>query len=240
MAHILPPAPYYARMLKVLNLRSTLAVFCLASMSALHAGDPVHEERNRIANPGFESGRSDWKLFIAPQSQTGPSQEPLFEVVEDNKHGGNASARTNSETGERYSLKADGPALEVTAGQRYHVSAWVRFGDDARLVKNLPGAYVRLTLSQADGKDIKDPLLHIHICVNGKIFRSPLFSKGRANIYQLPSGWQKLEGVIEIPASAKSVTPELYVHGVTGSVNWDDIEMVEVASSAPLSKIISE
>ena len=215
-------------------------MFCLASASALHAGDPAHGEKNRIANPGFESGKSEWKLFSASKVETGPSEQPTFEVAEDNVHGGKASARMTSANGDRCGLKSDGPALGVSSGQRYRVSAWVRFADDARLVQNLPGAYIRLTLSQANGKDIDDPQLHIHICLNGKIARSLIVYKGRCNIYQIPTGWQKLEGVVQIPVGTSNVTPELYLHGVSGSVNWDDVEMVEVAASTPLSKMITE
>lgn len=228
-------------MLRVLNAKSTLTMLCFAWASVLHAGGPTPEAKNRIANPGFESSSADWKLFLAPRTDSGPSQQPVFEVVNDTKHTGNASARLTSDVGERYALKATGPAVDVAPGQRYRVSAWVHFDENAHLAQEgRPGAYIRLTLSQVSGKDIDDPLLHMHICLNGKAARSPAINKGVCNIYTLPKGWQKLEGVVEIPAGTKTITPELYVHGVVGAVNWDDVEMVEVSKSAPLSQMINE
>ena len=227
-------------MSNALKLRSTFGLFYLAWAFVLHADGPKPEEKNRIENPGFESSSAGWKLFVAPRVDSGLNHQPAFEIVDDKKHGGNASARLTSDTGERYAIRAEGSALEVTPKQRFRISAWVCFGENAYMPQGLPGAYVRLTLSQADGKDIKDPLLHIHICANGKVARSTAINKGLCNIYTVPKGWQKLEGVVEIPSGTKKVMPELYVHGAVGSINWDDIEMVEVSNSTPLSQMVSE
>lgn len=197
--------------------------------STLLSANPAE---NQIDNPGFESGGDGWTLFLPKD------ENQTLSIVQEEPHSGANCARTFSPTVSRYALKVDGFKVAVTPGQRLKVSAWVRFGDDAVLAEPQPAAYIRLQLRNKDGHEIADPLLHFHICLDGTAARSPVMWGWKKNIKTLPQGWQHLEGVVEIPDGVTTLVPEFFVHGVSGSVFWDDLSLSEVDATEPLSEMV--
>lgn len=202
-----------------------LAFASLAYCPAAHA-------QNLIPNPGFESGTAGWGLLV-PKESEGKAQ-PL-QLSQTEVHSGTAAVAINVTGGARVGIGTK--TIQVKQGDRYRLTAWVKFGDNVQFKPGTPGAYFRATLLQGEGKDIKDiddPQKHMQIGLQGTMARSTQIIKLAVN--ELPKEWTKLEGVIEIPATTTYITPNFFVEGVTGTVFIDDLGMELVPASTPLSR----
>lgn len=220
-----PPSPH---MIVSSPLRCLLALVLAAS--------PVLtiKAANLVENADFEAGEEGWSLMVPPESDG--LVDPL-NYSTDIHHEGSTSAATTSNGPARYAL-CPKKAIEVKPGQRYRLTAWVYFADDALLERAAPGAYIRGTVLNESKSDVKTPPEHLHIGLKGDVVNSGAFIN-ELNITELPKGWQKIEGVIEIPEGVSFLAPHLFVHGAVGTVYWDDVKVEKVPSTIPLSRVIS-
>ena len=203
----------------------------LVFVAAISAVPFVHAE-NLLPNPGFESGQEGWGLFI-PADDTGAPVE--FSVTKDDPHSGAASGVLKIEEPRRYGITCQ-KSFPVSPGEKYRLQAWVKFSKDARLEKNFPAAYIRATVSDAARLELPDGLGHIHIGLAGEVARSP--SVAKLAVPGLPSGWRKIDAVIEIPPDTAYLGFTLFDHGVVGTVFWDDVLFELVDPNTPLSKVL--
>ena len=205
----------------MLSLIRSLALLATVSVASF-----VHAD-NVLPNPGFESGQDGWVSWVPPAHEGAKVQ---WIVANEDPHSGAACAMMKSEEPVRWALSSK-QINQVLPGEKYRIQAWVKFSKDTKIEQGAPGAYVRLTL----GQSVTDPLGHIHVGLAG-VARSP--SMGKLIVPQLPSGWQKIDAVIEIPANTSTVTISLLSHGVTGAISWDDVSFELVDSKTPLSKVL--
>lgn len=203
--------------------RSLPLLVTLAAVTLAHAN-------NFVENPGFEAGQKGWLVPTTQEYANHP-----WDIAEEDPHSGGACASLTSEEPGRYAIGAE-QTHKVLQGERYRIEAWVKFSKDARLEGDFPVAYIRATLTEASRLDISDPLGHIHVGLLGGVARSP--SVGKLGVPELPSGWRKIEAVIEIPPDAAFLQLNLFVHGVVGTVFWDDVSFESVDAGTPLSKIL--
>jgi hypothetical protein len=201
---------------------------------ALVLGTPAALADNAIENPGFEAGKEKWGPFIPSESQ---GIQLKWDVSATEPHGGTMAAEMASGEAARWVLTPS-ERIPVNPGEKYRVTAWVRFGEGAQLVGNAPAAYVRLVLSDAAKQDIPDPMLHLHLGLAGDVVRSTAIA--RINVPDLPTGWQKIEGVIEVPPDVALIGLNLVVHGVVGTTYWDDVSFELVPAETPLSPVLEK
>jgi len=187
--------------------------------------------QNLIPNPSFESGTTGWGQFI-PTDADGKVQP--IQLVYSDVHSGTTAAEINVAGGARTAIIVDN--INVKPGQKYRFIAWVKFTDNAQLKAGMPGAYLRVTLLEARGKDIADPLGAFYIDLQGKVARKSTI--GKLAITELPRHWTKLEGVIEIPEGTNLTVPSIFLQGVTGTVIIDDVSFEMVPDNTSLSSII--
>lgn len=203
-----------------LYLSSFIALGCGQLLAAVSA--------NLVENPGFEDGDTAWSLGIPSEAE---GLVDGFKISKDNPHSGQACASLSSSEPTRYILIAKTP-INVSPGDKIKMTAWVRFGYTAVLKTGFPGVYFRAGLMTALKQDISDPLRHLHVGLGGKTARSTSVMEKLA-IDALPSGWTKIEGVVEIPEETAYAYPTLVVHGVSGTVFWDDVSIEIVSSKTP-------
>jgi Carbohydrate binding domain len=192
------------------------------------------QAENAVQNPGFESDKEGWKLFVAPGSE---GSEAVFDVATDNPHAGSSAAKLSAVSAIRYGIYPM-DMVSVEPGEHYRVTAWVRFGDDAELKSEAPAAYLRATLFESPKVDISDPRGHMHIGLSGAMARNDEVDK--LKVTELPKGWTKIEGVIEIPPSVTLMGLTLFDQGVSGSIYWDDVAIEKVDASTPLAPSVSK
>jgi len=194
---------------------------------------PLVRADNLVVNPGFESGKQEWVLFVPQQFQ---GAELTWDMVQESPHEGAVSMSMNSGEPARWAL---GSVKRITAtpGEKYRISAWVKFGKGAEFSGNAPAAYLRLVLHDSAMQDIPDPKLHIHVGLNGEVARSDALTK--LNVNELPGeGWHKIEAVVEIPDQTASVRINLFAEGVKGTVYWDDVSLELVPAETELSSVV--
>jgi hypothetical protein len=198
----------------------------------LGAEDSLAE--NLVVNGGFEAGKSGWGQFIPEESK---SASVSWNISETDPHGGTVAAVMTNPKEARWALN---PAarIPVKPGEKYRVTAWIRFGKDAKLEGTFPAAYVRLVFTDAGQKDISDRRLHIHLGLSGNFAWSTALAM--LNVASLPTNWKKMEGVLEIPPGADLVGINLMVHGVSGTIYWDDIAFEPVPAVTPLSPALDK
>jgi hypothetical protein len=126
--------------------------------------------------------------------------------------------------------------VKTSPEERYRVRGWIKFSKDAQLAGDFPVAYIRETLFERMGVPPPNPLGNIHIGLTGDVARQPSIKK--LGVPQLPPGWQKIEAVIEIPPDCFLMCLALTVHGVVGTVCWDDVSVELVPAETPLSKVL--
>jgi hypothetical protein len=210
--------------------------FVLTAVGALSlAGIFSAQAGNLIENPGFESGVDDkWWLLVPEQSIE--LAEPLKVSEEkENVHEGRKSVEIITRGMVRVGVCTK-KVYPVRPGDRYRFTAWVKFGKDAKIEGKVPAAYLRFTLFGEDKKDIPAEELHMHIGLNGKMARQK--AVGSLWVAGLPRGWQKIEGVVEIPEGVAYVGPVLMIDGVVGTCYYDDADFEKVSSTTPLSREI--
>lgn len=212
-------------------LKFSLPIALIATLSAV----TVVRADNLVLNPGFESGKQEWVLFVPSEFQ-GTALE--WDMVEESPHDGAVSMSMTSGEPARWALGSM-KRIPVAPGEKYRLSAWVRFGKGSELVGSAPAAYIRLVLQNAESQDISDPLLHIHIGLNGDVARSNALAKLHPT--ELPGeGWHKIEGIVAIPQETATVRINLFVEGVKGTVYWDDVSLELVPPETELSPVLGK
>ena len=199
----------------------------LALLAAISVAPLLHAE-NLVPNPGFEDGQDGWVLFVPPINEGAKVQ---WVVVNDDPHSGAACLSMKSDEPIRWAVSSK-KAFKVSPGEKYRVQAWVKYSKDAKIEPGAPGANIRVTLVKLSPSD---PLGHIHVGLAGVVRSS---SVRKLNVPQLPSGWQKIEAVIEIPADNDLVDLSLFSQGVAGTMFWDDVSFELVDPNTPLSKVL--
>lgn len=207
---------------------AVLLAFAMLAVSAAFAG-----AQNLAPNPGFEAGLAGWELVVGPESR-GVGAVTEAKAAADAPHGGQASARMNTDVRIRYTLSTDGKApIPVVPGQRYRVGAWVKVAPDAVLQPGQALVYLRLALMEAPGQSTRDPRGNLHVGLAGTMARTADLPKLAGA--DLPGEWRKIEGVVEIPPGQAFVAIGLFVERVVGAVYWDDVVLEGVDPSTPLS-----
>jgi len=201
-------------------------------VASLVLSSPLLRAENLIANPGFEFGEEKWALFIPPEHVGVPVE---LTIVSDESQSGAASVSVHAGEPIRFAIGAK-KSLSVARGERYRIRAWIKFSKDAEITGEGPVAYVRAKLAESSNLDIADALGHIHIGLTGDVARNPSVQK--LAVPELPTGWRKIEAVIEIPDTAVLMGINLFLDGVTGTVFWDDISVELVSPRTPLSRMI--
>ena len=207
----------------------TLKILMVASAVS---STPMLRADTLIANPGFESGEEEWVLFIPPEHVGAPVE---WTIANDESQSGAASASVKSGEPVRFALSSK-KVISVAPGEKYRIRAWLKFSKDAEISGDGPVAYIRATLSEASKLDIADALGHFHIGLTGDVARNPAVQK--LAVLQVPKGWRKIEAVIEIPDGAALMGLNLFTHGVTGTVYWDDVSVELVPPQTQLSRVI--
>jgi len=209
----------------MLSLIRSLALFATLSAAPFAFAD------NILPNPGFESGQEGWATFVPPAHE---GAKVLWIVANEDPHSGAACAMMKSDEPVRWALNSK-RGVKVLPGEKYRVQAWVKYAKDVKIEQGHPGAYIRVTLIEVTGQSTADPLGHIHIGLAG-VARNA--SVGKLFMPQLPSGWQKIDAVIEIPANTGTVGIALFSQGVTGAISWDDVSFELVDAKTPLSQVL--
>ncbi len=206
-------------------------------MAAALLAHPAFAAKSLLKGEGFETGEQEWKIFL-PLEHNGSAGAVKFEIVKDAKeaHDGKAFAELTSTEPIRWGIN---PGMkDVKEGKRYRISAWVKFSKDARMTK--PGAasvFIRATLHNAAGQDlVEDSIVHFHIGLNGKV--TGVKNTSQLAVPQLPTRWEQIEAVVEIPQGAAKVNLVLFINGIIGTVYWDDVVFEEVPNSTPVTRIL--
>jgi len=199
---------------------------CLGKMDAAQA-------ENLAPDAGFESSMDGWEIFIGPEHrESGAVTET--EIAEDVMHEGRGAAQMTSDLPIRYALSTSPKLLiPVDAGDRYRISGWVKFSDDAKPQAGRANVYIRLALMEGPKQPTQTPLGNIHIGMKGEVARTPDVQK--LIIQDVPNEWQKIEAVVEIPEGQAYVSIGLFVDRITGTAYWDEIILEKVDKNTPLT-----
>jgi hypothetical protein len=206
-------------------VKNLLSVVGLAGFLAMESA----LAENLVVNGGFEAGKSGWGHFVPGESK---AVAVSWDISETDPHGGTVAAVMTNPQAARWSLNPAG-RFPVKPGEKYRITAWIRFGKDAKLDGTSPAAYVRMVFTDAGQKDISDRRLHLHMGLSGDMAWSTALAM--LNVSSLPTSWKKMEGVMEIPPGAELVGINLMVHGVSGTIYWDDVAFELVPASTPLT-----
>jgi hypothetical protein len=195
----------------------TWLVLLSVSSTSLSARAPV-------PNGGFERGAEGWTLFTPAGSQ---AAAPGMSVVTGEAHSGQRHLRLASPASARFAAAHD--PVDVDAGRRYRVSAWVKAAPG---VEYTVGPLIRVIFREPSPSAVETAF---YLDVEGRV--SVGVSPTLPRTASLPSTWQKIEAVIEAPARAATARPALFAWGVRGSLDFDDFTMEPVPVSTPLSAI---
>jgi len=189
-----------------------------------------------VKNPGFETGEEGWNLFL-------PAEEVGTEAVKwailgksEFSHEGQSVAALTGTDPIRWGIS--GTSFKVSEGQKYRISAWVKFDQDAQILdKAKVHAYVRATMLDASGQDVEgNDFGHFHIGLSGDVAGNMKVDKLR--LPELPMEWRKIEGVIQIMPGVSKLNMTLFINGVIGTAYWDDLSIEEMPDEIPLSRIL--
>ncbi|MFA6961595.1 MAG: hypothetical protein WC205_12645 [Opitutaceae bacterium] len=221
--------------MKTSTLSSILAGVFLAPILTLSAA-AVAPGVNRIANPGFELGDTNWSSFVPGESK---DKGCTFTISAVNPHSGKACGELKSAEYARYSA---GPRTvdggPILAGQRCRLTFWIR-ADTQTLTRSAPGFLVRMILWGEDGKQLPGDEA-IFVGVNGQVTTQSMAQRMDLSAYSelLPVKWTKVEVVLEVPDNlgpCKLGRPEFFAHYTLGSVFIDDISLERVPATVPLT-----
>lgn len=204
---------------------------CLGKMDAALA-------ENLAPDAGFESSMDGWEIFIGPEHrESGAVTET--KVVEDVVHEGSGAAQMTTDIPIRYAISTSPKVLiPVDAGERYRISGWVKFSDDAKPQPGRATVYIRLALMEGPKQPSQDPLGNIHVGLKGEVARTPDVNKLISA--EVPKEWHKIDAVVEIPPGQTYVSIGLFVDRIKGTATWDDIVLEKVDNSAPLSPEVTK
>ncbi|PAW80110.1 MAG: hypothetical protein B9S32_01900 [Verrucomicrobia bacterium Tous-C9LFEB] len=213
------------------GLRITLVV-SMAALITLANGYATNE----VLNPGFESGKVEWYLFVPPESQEKSCQ---YNLSNRESHSGKTCAEISSEDFARFGLSYK-RRLFVNSGERYRIIAWIKADSGAAVKNSTQGFLIRFVLTQGKADAPKSPAIFIGL--NGNVTIESLIdgTKLRGLAAPLPTEWTKVEAVVEIPVVKEGVDGmqmSLCGQNTRGTLWIDDVSIEKVSESTPLSPV---
>ena len=204
--------------LDFLKLSLLLVLSCLAIPAV--AADSV------LTNGGFENGIAGWGIWVPDESKASNCR---FDVVGDNPHSGVNCARLQSDDYGRFSVGC--PTIPVQAGERYHVSVWVRADPAALVREKAPGFVIRLYLGQGNTDAAGG---HLFIGPGNRVSRN---TPADPVAETLPTTWTRIDAVVEIPAGVDMMGPGLFSWWTKGILFADDFSIEKVDASTALTPL---
>jgi hypothetical protein len=199
-----------------------LACFLVLGCPAIHAAAPD----SVLSNGGFENGIAGWGIYVPDESKVSNCR---FDVVGDKPHSGANCARFQSDDFGRFSVGC--PLIPVQAGERYHVSVWVR-AEPATLVRSgAPGFVIRLYLGQANADAAGG---HLFIGPGNRVARN---TPADPVAETLPTTWTRIEAVVEIPSGVDSMGAGLFSWWTKGALFADDFSIEKVDASTTVTPL---
>jgi len=220
--------------ISVFSLSVLVVGFLLWRNGYLNGSKPksAHEGpalKNLLANGDFERSIAKWKLFVPAESQAAGCS---FITVPEDRQGGQLRAQLASEAPARFGIFPDRLPIPVRYGDRYRLTAWVSADADFQVHAGTPGVVLRATLFENPEKDY--PGGHIFVGFKGAAIGNPALLIG-----QLPSReWTKIEATIKIPRGVNYLILFVYVWRASGKLWVDDVSMVKVDASVPLTPLL--
>ena len=218
----------------VFSLTVLIVGFLLCRNGYLKGSKPksAHEGpalKNLLANGEFERAMADWKLFVPAESQAAGCN---FTTVPEDRQGGRLKAQLTSATPARFGLFPDRLPMAVRYGDRYRLTAWVKADADFQVQAGTPGITLRATLFENPEKDF--PGGHIFVGAKGVAIGNPALLAGSPP----PREWTKIEATIKIPHGVNYLIFFVFVWRASGKLWVDDISMVKVDASTPLTPLL--
>ena len=174
---------------------------------------------NLIPNPGFEAGMSRWKSPYIPAD----SQEKgcVFTLSETDTHSGQfCAAMEAAEPGARMAITPANMPLAVQLGS-YHVTVWVRAGENFRADPSQTGMLIRLAYFSGANKT---PLKFQSIDWKGHVLDG-VNPSGWATA-PVPKAWTEINAVIDVPNGAERLAMDLFLWRATGKLYFDDVSII--------------
>lgn len=197
---------------------------------------PAAFANDSLKNPSFESGDVGWSLFL-PAEFVG-TEAVKWEVIQQSEesHEGQSAAVLTGTDPIRWGISAT--TIRVSEGEKYRISAWVRFDQDAQILdKGKVHAYLRATMLDSSGQDVDGNFFgHFHIGLSGDVAGNVKVDLLRVS--ELPTEWRQIEGLIQIPPGVSKLNLTIFINGVIGKVYWDDVSIEKVPDETPLSRIL--
>ena len=200
---------------------SAILVFAISS-TVISYGDTTAKSWQH----GFEPGEVMWGGYTPPDNMGCRGHVSISKSA---AHTGEYGAIVTSSGFGRFGLYPKTPAVPVQPGARYRMSIWLKAEPGFAMENNLSGAFLRVTLFDADKKDHAGG--HIYIGLKGVSIGSADALGGVI----VPDAWTHLQGVFEIPAGAQTMRPFLFIHRANGNLLVDDFAIELVDASTPLT-----
>ncbi len=198
-------------------MNKTMVVIVLACLLT----PPTLFGQNLIPNPGFESGDEKIALSHGVESRVKawaayyfPGKNCVAEWQKGEAHGGEYCVRFNiSEPALARTVSWTSAMVPVAPDERYAFSAWIRLkGVKAGTTWHKPG--IIAVFFDRNRKRIKHG--------------------GDVRIGKADTPWQKLSGSITVPKGAAFMALYLVVSQCTGTVWFDDVELVRIRAASAL------
>ncbi|MDR0532337.1 MAG: hypothetical protein LBH01_00105 [Verrucomicrobiales bacterium] len=225
--------------MKTPRLTPACLVICLTVILCnLGYLSPAVAQENLIINSDFEKDDGTWGMFVP-----GESKEKGCEFIysKESPHEGLSCLEMKSSDLARFSVGPKQLAKKLKIGERYRLTFWIRAGENTKSRSN-EAFIVRLFIRDVDNQNIAGNQA-LFIGLNGHTtIQSP---EAGLNLSQLSTGlpskeWTKVESVFEVPGNestgaARLNIPEFFAQYISGSIFLDDISLVQVDKSTPLS-----
>lgn len=185
--------------------------------------------QNLLSNPGFEGGSSNWTSFIPSESV---AHAPTLSVVDVQARSGRSALRLFSKTPSRFAF-GNYPALPVTPGEHYRVSAWYRSEPGAVLEPGLPGFLLRMNFTRKGAASGAQAKL-LYLGASGAVSASGASGLG---LPRLPEEWTLLTAVVEVPENVDQMAFNIFSWGLAGALLVDDASVELVPFSVPATPL---
>lgn len=189
---------------------SKLLACCLALTTVCSNANEI------LRNSGFENGSVGWELYLKNGSNDGGVS---FTADFSTAHTGRFSGKLTSRKFDRYGITSTSKNISVKPGDKYSVSAWVKTAGDFVVEPEYPGAVLRLTLFDKDGKDL--PGGHFFVGPSG-VSRGDI---ARVGSIGRTGEWKRISGMIEIPKGAAQAAFFFFVWRASGTIWVDDLSL---------------
>jgi len=200
---------------------------CLLVAALCLTGGAASAQQNLIRNPGFEEELSNWSAFVPG---TTPREVCKWELSSEQPHSGAKCLHLQALKPERFAMNSN--MMQVQAGQRYKVSAWVRVPAGFAVAPGTPGVLVRVDFPSKENTFWKDLVI---VTLGEKVGLVPNISKLANNAF--PAEWTRMSGVFQVPQGVTQMNVELFMWSGAGDSYWDDIELLQVDAATPLSPL---